>query len=246
MLIYQSVRYKRLELLKTQAKKLGIELSDDQLLMFETYYKELIDWNKRVNLTTITDYDDVQTKHFLDSITAIPYLPNLMPFKAIDIGSGGGFPGIPLKIMRPDIELTLVESRGKKAQFLKHVLTALKLDGVRVITARAETAASEAVLRGKYDIALTRAVGSISTVLELTLPFLKTGGVSVIYKKGEINDDLSHATEIAPLLGGIFSKTEPILHNVFPDNRCLLFFSKVSPTSDRYPRRDGMPAKRPL
>ncbi|MCK5430347.1 MAG: 16S rRNA (guanine(527)-N(7))-methyltransferase RsmG, partial [Anaerolineales bacterium] len=146
-----------MDLLRLSAKEMGIDISKHQLEMFQVYYHELITWNSRVNLTAITNYEDVQIKHFLDSLTLIPYLDRTKAMKVIDIGSGGGFPGVPLKIIRPDIDLTLIESTAKKTKFLNHLIGALKLDGTDVICGRAEEKAFEALFREQYDIALTRA-----------------------------------------------------------------------------------------
>jgi len=235
-----------MELLKKAAKTLGINISSYQLELFQIYYRELIDWNNRMNLTAITDYDDVQIKHFLDSLTLIPFLDATNTLKVIDIGSGGGFPGIPLKIIRPDIGLTLLESTAKKTTFLNHLIGVLELDRVEVICGRAEEKAHEATYREQYDVALTRAVGALSTNLELSLPFCKIGGLSVSYKKADIGNELDMTNKAAPILGGQFEKIEQISTDVFPDSRLLVFFRKPSPTPGKYPRHTGIPSKRPL
>ena len=204
------------------------------------------EWNSRINLTAITDYDDVQTKHFLDSLTLVPYLDPVNTMKVIDIGSGGGFPGVPLKIIRPDIELTLLESTAKKTKFLNHLIGELELVKIEVICGRADEQASKAIFREQYDVALTRAVGALSTNLELSLPFCKIGGLSVSYKKDDIEHELTSAKLAAPILGGRFEKIEQISTDVFPDSRLLAFFRKVSPTPGKYPRNTGIPSKRPL
>ena len=235
-----------MDLLRLSAKEMGIDISKHQLEMFQVYYHELITWNSRVNLTAITNYEDVQIKHFLDSLTLIPYLDRTNTMKVIDIGSGGGFPGVPLKIIRPDIDLTLIESTAKKTKFLNHLIGALKLDGTDVICGRAEEKAFEAVFREQYDIALTRAIGVLSTNLELSLPFCKVSGLSVSYKKNAIKDELDSAKHAAPILGGQFDRVEPVSRDLFPDRRVLVFFRKVSPTPSKYPRNIGIPSKRPL
>jgi len=225
---------------------MGINISKHQLEMFQVYYRELIDWNSSVNLTSITDYEDVQIKHFLDSLTLVPYLNHTKGIRIIDVGTGAGFPGVPLKIIRPDIELTLLESTAKKTKFLNHLTGVLELDATEVIRGRAEEAASQAKYRELYDLALTRAVGALSTNLELSLPFCKINGLSISYKKNAIEDELDSAKQAAPILGGQFERIEAISRNIFPDRRVLLFFRKVSPTPGKYPRNTGIPSKRPL
>ena len=235
-----------MELLKKAAKTLGINISSYQLGKFEVYYRELIDWNSKINLTAITDYDDVQVKHFFDSLTLIPFLDVTNSMKVIDIGSGGGFPGVPLKIIRPDTELTLLESTAKKTGFLEHLIEVLGLDKTNVVRGRAEEKASEAIFREQYDIALTRAVGALSTNLELSLPFCKIGGLAVSYKKDGIEEELENAKQVSIVLGGQFERVELISRDIFPDSRLLVFFRKVSPTPGKYPRNTGIPSKRPL
>ncbi|MFC1906055.1 16S rRNA (guanine(527)-N(7))-methyltransferase RsmG [Chloroflexota bacterium] len=235
-----------MDLLKQNALKMGIDITRNQLDKFNIYYKELITWNRRTNLTAITNYEDVQIKHFLDCLTLIPYVKLNKGTQVIDIGSGGGFPGIPLKISYPDIELALIESTGKKAQFLKHLLSALEIDGVEVIQGRAEEIASHPKYREQYDIAIIRAVGTLSTVLELTLPFCKIGGLSISFKKAGIDDEIKHAQNISEILGGLFDSTHEINKSIFPDKRQLVFFRKVSPAPSKYPRKPGIPSKRPL
>jgi len=235
-----------METLNQGAQKLGIDISSHHLKMFEVYYRELTDWNKRINLTAITDYDDVQVKHFLDSLAVVLYLNLTKSTRVIDVGTGGGFPGIPIKIIRPDIELTLLESSAKKTDFLKHLIGVLELDGIDVISARAEEKASDTTFREQYDIATTRAVGSLSTNLELTLPYCKIGGLSVSFKKDSIEEELNSAIVAAPALGGQFDRIHYIAPDITPDDHILVLFSKVSPTPNKYPRKPGMPSKRPL
>ncbi|MFC1998449.1 16S rRNA (guanine(527)-N(7))-methyltransferase RsmG [Chloroflexota bacterium] len=235
-----------MDLLKQGAKEMGIDISQKQLDLFEAYYRELIAWNKKTNLTTITDYREVQIRHFLDSLTLIPYLNDSERTRIIDIGSGGGFPGIPLNIIITGTEITLIESTGKKTAFLKHLISVLELNTVEVIQGRAEDIASQSKYREQYDISITRAVGALSTVLELTLPFCKIGGLSISFKKLEIDDELKHAKDISATLGGQFDKIEEINSDVFPDSRQLVFFRKISPTPEKYPRKPGLPSKRPL
>ncbi len=235
-----------MDLLITNAKKLNIDLSQYQIDQFELYYRELISQNERVNLTTITGYDDVQIKHFADSLTPIPYLSGINTDTVIDVGSGAGFPGIPLKIALPRIKLTLIESRGKKAQFLSHLTSVLRLNNVSVLYGRVEDFAREEAHRERYDIALTRAVASLSTVLEYTLPLCRIGGYSICYRAKADTDEIVAADKTASLLGGCLYINQPILTDEQTTNRSLVFFNKFSPTPVKYPRKPGIPSKRPL
>ncbi|MFC1979061.1 16S rRNA (guanine(527)-N(7))-methyltransferase RsmG [Chloroflexota bacterium] len=235
-----------MELLHDLAKNMAIDISKRQLEMFEVYYRELVVWNNSVNLTAITDYEDVQIKHFLDSITLVPYLKHNQKIKVIDIGSGGGFPGVPIKILNPDIELALLEATAKKTSFLNHLIGSLQLKETEVICGRAEEKASDPMFREIYDIALTRAVGALTTNLELSLPFCRIGGLSVSYKKVGIEEELENAKQISSALGGRFESIKLVSTDIFPDGRILVFFRKISPTPSKYPRRSGLPSKRPL
>ena len=173
--------------LKAGAQKLGINLSQQQLELFETYYRELIDWNSRINLTSVTDYEEVQIKHFLDSLTITTALSTKdtgHPLHVIDIGTGAGFPGIPFKIIQSDIKLTLLEATVKKTKFLEHLTNKLDLKDVIILLARAENAAHDINYRDKYDIVLSRAVAAMPALAELTLPFCIIGGRCILQKKG--------------------------------------------------------------
>lgn len=228
--------------------KLGITLSQAQQERFTAYYNELADWNRRLNLTAITGYDDVLRLHFLDSLSAILALPPAVRAagRFLDIGSGAGLPGIPLKIAFPEISLTLLEATGKKTDFLKHLAATLGLDGVEIINARAEDAAREPHWRESYDAVLCRAVGVLSTLAELTLPFCRPGGRAIAFKKGDIADEIKDASYAVAVLGGAPPQVVPVTLDELPDARCLVVTEKISATPAEYPRRAGMPDKRPL
>jgi len=231
------------------AKKLGIELSPQQLEQFQVYYQELIDWNRRLNLTRITDYEEVQTKHFLDSLTVVLALPQKIGrvgFRVIDVGTGAGIPGIPLKILIPDIKLVLLDATAKKATFLHHIRDKLGLDNVEIIAGRAEALAHEAQYREKFELVLSRAVASLSALVELTLPFCAVGGSFIAQKKGEIDAEVSQAGRAISLMGGSLREVKKIDLEEFTDKRWLVIIDKVSPTPEQYPRRPGIPVKRPL
>ena len=168
-----------MERLVTGAEKLGLSLSQEQVRQFEEYCREMLDWNQRVNLTAITGYEEVQIRHFLDSLTIFSVLDNSRPYEnlnILDVGTGAGLPGIPLKIAIPGIKLTLVEATGKKTEFLNYVLSVLGLKNVEVVTGRAEELAHNADYRACFNTVVSRAVASLATLSELTLPFCPTGG----------------------------------------------------------------------
>jgi 16S rRNA (guanine527-N7)-methyltransferase len=237
----------KLDLLIEGANRLKIHLNDDQLRQFQLYFDELVVWNKRFNLTAITDYAGVQIKHFLDSLTVALAFPTLVPgsYKIIDVGAGAGFPGIPLKVAFPQIELTLLEATGKKAEFLKHMASKLDLT-FDVVNARAEEAAHLSQYRERFDVAVARGLAAMATLSELTLPFLKIGGGLIAQKKGEISDELKLSTRAVEVLGGELEKILAIDLPEFTDSRCLLVIRKVKSTPQSYPRRNGLPAKKPI
>jgi 16S rRNA (guanine527-N7)-methyltransferase len=232
------------------AGKLGIKLNARQVKQFELYYQELIDWNKRINLTAITDYSSVQVKHFLDSLTialALSEQEVASPgFKIVDVGTGAGFPGVPLKILFTQPRLVLIESTAKKTAFLNHIIRKLELQNVEVLNSRAEEAAHRPVYREQFALALSRAVAFLPTLVELTLPFCRIGGRFIAQKKGEIAQEIAGTKKAIAVLGGRLDQTKRIELDEFADARYLVIIDKIHSTPSEYPRRPGVPERRPI
>ncbi|MFQ6122801.1 MAG: 16S rRNA (guanine(527)-N(7))-methyltransferase RsmG [Dehalococcoidales bacterium] len=236
-----------MEKLESGAKKLGLQLSYQQLEQFQVYYQELIDWNQRMNLTAITDYEEVQIKHFLDSLTVVLALEQpIGSMSLIDVGTGAGIPGIPLKILLPEIKLVLLDATAKKAAFLHHMKDKLELNSIEIVVGRAEDFAHKTQYREKFELVLSRAVARLPTTVELTLPFCAIGGSFIAQKKGVIDPEVSQATRAISLLGGNLREMKRIDLEEFAEERWLVIIDKVLPTPQQYPRRPGIPEKRPL
>ncbi len=228
--------------------QLGLALSDEQVRQFGIYQRELESWNQRFNLTRIVGHEPVQVLHFLDSLTAVLALSSEIKAggKAIDVATGAGFPGIPLKIALPGLRLTLVDSIGKKATFLEHLLDALNLPDVELLLERAESLAHEPDNRDAFDVVLARGLAPLRVLAELTLPFCKPGGILAAHKKGDIAQELEDARNAIELLGGRLAGVKPVRVAGLEDDRVLVILEKIAPTPPRYPRRPGLPKKRPL
>jgi 16S rRNA (guanine527-N7)-methyltransferase len=238
-----------MEILKSGAQQLGIHLTPQQIEQFEIYYRELVSWNERINLTAITDYDEVQIKHFLDSLTVISGMrpaDRARPIYVIDVGTGAGLPGIALKIVLPQIRLSLLEATTKKTKFLVHLTDKIGFKDVEIVNARAEEAAHDASYREKFDLALCRAVAKLPTLVELALPFCTLGGYLIAQKKGDIENEVLQSQKAIEVLGGVLSEVKPVELEDLKDNRILVVIDKIRPTPPAYPRRPGIPAKRPL
>jgi 16S rRNA (guanine527-N7)-methyltransferase len=225
---------------------LGLRLTTRQADALLIYERELIAWNEKFNLTAIREPESIRSKHFLDSLSCILALREAPPGKLVDVGTGAGFPGIPLKIILPGLKLTLVESVGKKADFCRHITECLGLEGVEILHARAEEVGRMPSHRGQYDWAVARAVASLPVLAEYLLPLVRLAG-RVLAQKGESGPAEAHAAERAlKLLGGRVRQLIPVTLPGVAEDRYLVVIDKIAATPEAYPRRPGMPAKVPL
>ena len=229
-----------------QLKELNIELSDLQLEQFYKYYELLIEWNKVMNLTGITDIDEVYEKHFLDSLAVVKAIDLKKVNWMIDIGTGAGFPGIPLKIVFPHLKVVLLDSLKKRINFLDAVVNELGLINVTTIHGRAEDYAKDIKYREKFDLCVSRAVSNLSTLSEYCLPYVRLGGVFISYKSGIIEGEVEESKKAIKILGG---RINDIIKLQLPEteiNRSFVKIKKKESTGKKYPRKAGMPAKEPL
>ena len=224
----------------------NLPLSDQQKKQFERYFELLVDWNEKINLTAITDKDEVYLKHFYDSIA--PILQGLIPnetIKLLDIGAGAGFPSLPMKILYPQLDVTIIDSLNKRINFLQLLAQELDLDGVHFYHGRAEDLAQDKNFRAQYDFVTARAVARMQVLSELTIPYLKVGGKLLALKASNAPEELLEAKNALNLL---FSKVEDNLNYALPngDPRYITVVEKKKETPNKYPRKAGMPNKRPL
>ncbi len=235
-------------MLQEWAERFGAPLTDRQITAFQTYRDELLAWNAtRANLTAITDPDEVESRLFLESLWCAAALPSTSGARLIDIGSGGGFPGLPLAIAFPEMDVTLVEATGKKVDFLRYIITRLELPNAHAIHGRAEDIAQDSTHRELYDAAAARALATLPALVELCVPFVKVGGVLIAPKGADVEQEIDAASNVLPAVGG---EAENIIlpepdSPVSVDHR-LVVIRKVTPTPDTYPRRNGVPTRRPL
>ncbi len=230
------------------AAKFGLGLTPGQVEQLQVYYEELVSWNQRINLTAITDYEQVQIKHFLDSLSValvVEMAGGRSKFRLLDVGSGAGLPGIPLKIVFPEVKLMLLDSTAKKTAFLGYLIDRLELDEVEVLTGRAEHIAHRGDYRQRFNLVVSRAVGRLATIAELTLPFCQIGGIFVALKKGHIDGEIIEALRPINILGGKLREVKKVELEEL-EGRRLVIVDKVSSTPQLYPRRPGVPQRRPL
>ena len=222
-------------LFKELSNKIDVNLTDEQILLFEKYQDLLLDWNEKINLTAITEENDIIIKHFIDSLTIIKYVKD--NDKVIDVGTGAGFPGIPLKIVNKSINLTLLDSLNKRINYLNDVIINLGMENVETIHARAEELSRNKEYREKYDIVTARAVANLKTLSEYCIPFVKLGGYFVCMKGSNIEEELEIAKEHIKILGGKIEKIEEI---TLPDTdmkRNIIIIKKIKNTENKYPRK---------
>ncbi len=227
---------------------LSIDLEENRLYQFYEYYKLLVEWNKFMNLTAITEMDEVITKHFADSLSLIKAVKDIgkKDYRIIDVGTGAGFPGIPLKIAFPDLKITLMDSLNKRINFLNEVINHLKLRDMGTIHGRAEDLGRDPIHREQYDICVSRAVANLCTLSEYCLPFVNVGGYFISYKSGKIEEELGEAKHAVFLLGGKLEAVETFTLPGTEAERSLVKILKSSVISKKYPRKAGLPAKEPL
>ncbi len=233
-------------MLNEMADKLQIDLTDRMTRQFDEYYNILIEWNKVMNLTGITEYEDVIVKHFIDSLSVVYAIDMNTVETMIDIGTGAGFPGIPLKIAFPDIRVTLLDSLNKRTRFLSAVIDKLELKNIEVFHGRAEEYARIKQHREMYDLCVSRAVSNLSILSEYCLPYVKKDGFFISYKSGDIEEELNNSKNAINMLGGQILDVFQFELPGTDIHRALVLIKKVCHTEKKYPRRTGMPAKEPL
>lgn len=224
--------------------KLGITLSEIQLKQFYNYMNLLIEWNKKINLTAITEPNEIILKHFVDSLTISKYISD--GTRVVDVGTGAGFPGIPLKIYRQDIEITLLDSLQKRINFLDEVIKELNLEKIEIIHSRVEDFGKDKRYREKFDIATSRAVANLATLSEYLLPLVKVGGKVISMKGSLIEEELENSKNAIKILGGKIEKVDEFNLPNSDISRNIVLINKIKETPNKYPRKAGEPSKKPL
>ena len=235
-----------MERLQSKAEQLGIRLSEKQLEQFQCYYERLIEKNKVMNLTAITEYEEVVDKHFIDSILLGSVKGLSGKKRVIDVGTGAGFPGIPLKIVYPELEITLLDSLNKRVKFLDEVIEELGLTGIQAVHSRAEDLAQDAAHRQQYDICVSRAVANLATLSEYCIPFVKQGGYFISYKSTQIEEELKQAKKAVQVLGGTLEQIETVQIPGTTIERQFVMIRKTGTTPKKFPRKAGTASKTPI
>lgn len=234
------------KLLQETRRWFGIHLTEKQLLALSVYERELLEWNRKFNLTAIREVESIRIRHFLDSFSCTLAWRDNPPRSLVDVGSGAGFPGLPLKILYPSMKLTIVESISKKAGFCAHLTEVLKMEGVEVLAARAETVGHLPEHRERYDWAVARAVANLPVLAEYLLPLVRVGG-HMLAQKGESGPmEVQQAQRALRILGGEVRQLIPVILPSVAEERYLILVDKIAAVPPQYPRRPGMPSKRPL
>ena len=232
---------------KRNLESINVELSDKQIEQLDKYYEILVEWNSFMNLTGITEYEEVMLKHYLDSLVLrLPIDGSNLNIKLIDVGTGAGFPGLPLKIAYPDTEVVLLDSLNKRIKFLDEVIAQLGLKGISTVHGRAEDGGKSKELREQFDVSVSRAVADLSVLSEYNLPFVKVGGYFVAYKSGEIDEELEKSKKAILILGGQIEKVDKFKLPETDIERSLVYIKKVKNTPKKFPRKAGLPAKEPI
>ena len=234
--------------LQKQAKEIGIILTEKQIAQFQTYYDRLIETNKVMNLTAITELEEVISKHFIDSLLLIQAYPDIagQKLKVLDLGTGAGFPGIPLKIAFPSLQITLMDSLNKRVKFLKSVIDELKLCDIEAVHGRAEEAAKNTTYREQFDLCVSRAVANLATLSEYTLPFVKIGGMCIPYKAAGVEEEVDTAKKAIQILGGKLTTVKKVVLPETEIERSFILIDKVKKTPKTYPRKPGTASKEPI
>lgn len=232
--------------LKEDALLFGVELNEKQLFQFQKYYEMLIEWNGKINLTAITDFDEVLKKHFLDSIAIGRLFSQNLEAAVLDIGTGAGFPGIPIKIAFPDTKITLMDSLNKRVHFLNEVIEELSLENITAIHGRAEDFAKKGLMREQFDLVVSRAVANLSSLSEFCLPYVRVRGSFISYKSEKAMEELEVSKNAISILGGGNVKTDEFFLPGTDFKRTFIIIEKVKETPGKYPRKAGTPVKQPL
>lgn len=234
------------KLIRAARELFNVHISDEQAEALTIYEKELLEWNQKFNLTAIRDTESIRAKHFLDSFSCVLAWKENPPASLADVGTGAGFPGLPLKLLYPHLKLTLVESVGKKAKFCEHIVNTLGLKDVSVIHARAEDVGQDPKRREKYDWAVARAVANLNVLSEYLLPLVKVGGTMLAQKGESARAEAESAKQAMKILGGELRELIPVKLPDIAEDRYLVLVDKVAATPEKYPRKAGVSAKQPL
>ena len=234
------------EMLKNRMDRLQIETNENMLEQFDLFYHLLVEWNKVMNLTGITEYEEVVEKHFADSLSLARFLDLNKIHTVIDVGTGAGFPGIPLKIAFPHLKVVLLDSLNKRINFLNEVIAKLDLREIHTIHGRAEEYARKPEYREQFDLCVSRAVANLSVLSEYCIPYIRVGGIFIPYKSGEIDEEVAASRKAVDILGGQIDHVEKFQLPDTDIHRSFVFINKIKNTKKKYPRKAGTPAKEPL